>query len=373
MEDAYVASDHKLVSCQIAHVRHSTRRVPNKVGWTVPDAAKAVLQHEVESDLPLEEYTAFEDVFRSIDKELRPKSRLYSDPWKPELEALQAEHASSDDPMVRKQLARRIWILRKERMRVRPLENDSQDIKAGRFPRRIHPEHQMTHFNGTSNRAITAMWMGAILSFLAQWTLPDTPKPYIPLSDIPLPFTSDEVTSAIARLAPHRAPGVDQITPEMLWVLPAQAHQWLAALFTGIGMMTVAFPETWTIVKFLMLPKRPMADLPQHLRPIGLMSYVAKVYSSILASRLRLQLVLPEWIFSYRRYYQCVEVPFILQLIMEQSMAWNLGCEILKLDITKAYDSVSFPLLYIALLLLGASAGNAAATLRLLSSRKYIV
>eukprot|EP00971_Amphidinium_carterae_P301500 5990459-Amphidinium_carterae.1 len=54
-------------------------------------------------------------------------------------------------------------------------------------------------------------------------------------------------------------------------------------------------------------------------------------------------------------------------------MAWNLGCEILKLDLTKAYDSVGFVHLSAALRTLGASAGMVAAVLRLLCYRQYVV
>eukprot|EP00971_Amphidinium_carterae_P214208 4251017-Amphidinium_carterae.1 len=59
---------------------------------------------------------------------------------------------------------------------------------------------------------------------------------------------------------------------------------------------------------------------------------------------------LPPWVFAYRPGRQAAELYFSMFLFSEQSLQWRDPLVVAKLDVKKAYDSVSHRLLRDALL-----------------------
>ena len=175
------------------------------------------------------------------------------------------------------------------------------------------------------------------------------------LADLELPFSEEEVWNTIKILPSDKAPGPDGFTGRFYkacWpiikedIMLAVSAVWNRK-FVNLGVLNSAY--------ITLLPKKDGADQPKDFRPISLVHSFAKLITKMMANRLagRLQqMVSPiQSAFIKGRFIQdnFMLVQQTARLLHQQKQPRIL----LKLDISKAFDSVSWPFLLEVLQQLG--------------------
>ena len=175
------------------------------------------------------------------------------------------------------------------------------------------------------------------------------------LADLELPFSEEEVWNTIKILPSDKAPGPDGFTGRFYkacWpiikedIMLAVSAVWNRK-FVNLGVLNSAY--------ITLLPKKDGADQPKDFRPISLVHSFAKLITKMMANRLagRLQqMVCPiQSAFIKGRFIQdnFMLVQQTARLLHQQKQPRIL----LKLDISKAFDSVSWPFLLEVLQQLG--------------------
>ena len=175
------------------------------------------------------------------------------------------------------------------------------------------------------------------------------------LADLELPFSEEEVWNTIKILPSDKAPGPDGFTGRFYkacWpiikedIMSAVSAVWNRK-FVNLGVLNSAY--------ITLLPKKDGADQPKDFRPISLVHSFAKLITKMMANRLagRLQqMVSPiQSAFIKGRFIQDIFmlVQQTARLLHQQKQPRIL----LKLHISKAFDSVSWPFLLEVLQQLG--------------------
>jgi len=177
--------------------------------------------------------------------------------------------------------------------------------------------------------------------------LAELDMPNIPLHDLEVPFSEEEVWKTVKALPPDKAPGPDGFTGrfyKVCWqiikvdIMAAISAVW-SRKFTNFELLNSAFVT--------LLPKREDASSIKDYRPTSLVHSFAKLVTKILANRLAgylNQLVSPnQSAFIKGRFIldNFMLVQHTTKFLHQQKQARIL----LKLDITKVFDSVSWPFL----------------------------
>jgi len=175
------------------------------------------------------------------------------------------------------------------------------------------------------------------------------------LADLELPFSEEEVWNTIKILPSDKAPGPDGFTGRFYkacWpiikedIMLAVSAVWNRK-FVNLGVLNSAY--------ITLLPKKDGADQPKDFRPISLVHSFTKLITKMMANRLagRLQqMVSPiQSAFIKGRFIQdnFMLVQQTARLLHQQKQPRIL----LKLDISKAFDFVSWPFLLEVLQQLG--------------------
>ena len=175
------------------------------------------------------------------------------------------------------------------------------------------------------------------------------------LSILDAPFTEQEVLATVLNLPADKAPGPDGFTGrfyKVCWniikvdVLNAVSAIWCRN-FNNLDKVNSAY--------ITMIPKFDGADQVKDFRPISLVHSFAKLVTKILANRLAghlNELVSPnQSAFIKGRFIQ--DNFMLVQQTSRFLHQQNKACLLFKLDITKAFDSVSWPFLIEVLQALG--------------------
>uniref|UniRef100_A0A670J8Y1 Reverse transcriptase domain-containing protein n=1 Tax=Podarcis muralis TaxID=64176 RepID=A0A670J8Y1_PODMU len=99
------------------------------------------------------------------------------------------------------------------------------------------------------------------------------------------PVTTEEIIGLIQSLKSGKAPGADNIPPE---ILKANVEWWapvLAALFTSINQAAI-IPEDWGLAIIIPIFKKGNRTEPANYRPISLLSIISKLYAAHLCDKL---------------------------------------------------------------------------------------
>lgn len=159
------------------------------------------------------------------------------------------------------------------------------------------------------------------------------------------PITESELTQAIFRQNPKKAPGPDEITFDMWRRLLKYIAPWIKWLYqTSLDLGYV--PKLWRTARIVALKKPGKSDytLPKAYRPISLLPTISKGLESIVAARLSYlaekHFLLPTNHFGARKQRSCVQA---LDLLVEKIFeAWK-GKRVLSLvtfDVQGAFNGV---------------------------------
>uniref|UniRef100_A0A914XPG8 Reverse transcriptase domain-containing protein n=1 Tax=Plectus sambesii TaxID=2011161 RepID=A0A914XPG8_9BILA len=159
-----------------------------------------------------------------------------------------------------------------------------------------------------------------------------------------------EVKVAIKSLKNGKAPGVDQITAEMLKaggdVLARRLHTLLGVIWTAERV-----PEAWKKAIVVPILKKGDSRECKNYRGISLLSIVSKVFTKIIQSRLQKlrEQTSREEQAGFRPNRGCVDQIFALRQLMEEQIRCGKRLVIVFIDFKSAFDCIHWPSLWSAL------------------------
>ena len=179
--------------------------------------------------------------------------------------------------------------------------------------------------------------------------------PSFDLADLEAPFTEEEVWKTIKSLPADKAPGPDGFTGNFYQVCWPIIKPEIMAAISAVWSRKFNNFEVLNSAYITLLPKKDNATSIRDFRPISLVHSFAKLLTKLMANRLagRLdKMITPnQSAFIKGRFIldNFMLVQHTTKFLHQQKQARIL----LKLDITKAFDSVSWPFLLEVLQILG--------------------
>ena len=155
------------------------------------------------------------------------------------------------------------------------------------------------------------------------------------------PITQEEIIKAIKAQKNGKAPGQDNITPEVLKQDPVQSAGILHNLFQKIWEEETV-PEDWRNGYIVKLPKKGDLSVCGNWRGIQLLSVPSKIMARVILERIKgaVDEELREEQAGFRRNRSCADQIATMRIIIEQSMEWQSSLYINFIDFEKAFDSV---------------------------------
>lgn len=172
------------------------------------------------------------------------------------------------------------------------------------------------------------------------------------------PITLNEVQSAVQNLDKDKSPGEDGIMPILLKSLNETSLQTITKCFNNI-LNEGEFPDCWGNGVVIPIPKTEQASLPSQYRGITLLPILSKLFTAILATRIRdwaeRHQKLGDYQFGFRQGCQTVDAIFIVQTLFERSKVTKSSLFCCFVDFRKAFDSINHNKLWSKLSSLGIS------------------
>jgi hypothetical protein len=179
--------------------------------------------------------------------------------------------------------------------------------------------------------------------------------PSFDLSELDAPFSEDEVWRTISSLPSNKAPGPDGFTGKFYKVCWPIIKADLMAAISAVWSRKMGRLEMLNSAYITPLPKKEEATTIRDFRPISLVHSFAKLITKILANRLASKLdamVSPNQSAFIKGHF--IQDNFMLVQQTARFLHQRKQPRILlKLDITKAFDSVSWPFMLEVLRKLG--------------------
>lgn len=168
------------------------------------------------------------------------------------------------------------------------------------------------------------------------------------LDDLDTPFSVDEIWAAIKRLPARKAPGPDGFTAEFLWACWSTVRQDFVDVFQQLFEMRGKGFASLNQALLSLLPKRADASALNDYRPISLIHLVAKIFAKVLS--LRLAPKLDGLVSKSQNAFitgRSLHDNFVL-VKHSARLLHQLGAPriLLKLDLARAFDSLSWPFLF---------------------------
>jgi hypothetical protein len=172
--------------------------------------------------------------------------------------------------------------------------------------------------------------------------------PRLDLSDLEVIFTEEEVWKVIKEMPQDRAPGPDcfiGIFYQKAWsVIKHDVMAAILKLFVGDGKGFGRLNQAL----ITLIPKKEDAILVGDFRPISLVHSFSKLFSKLLANRLKFRL--GELITANQSAFvrgRCLHDNFILvRQLARKINSRREKCVLIKLDLTRAFDSISWAFLF---------------------------
>ena len=164
------------------------------------------------------------------------------------------------------------------------------------------------------------------------------------------PFTTQEIDEGIRRLGSNKAPDECGLVAEMLKHSNAGLREALLMLYNAV-LVGGDIPESWHTTSFIMLAKKIRAKAVGDFRPIASVRLLYKLFAYMLLGRVeqRLESEQPEEQHGFRANRRLEEHLLTATLVIEKTLAANCPLWIVSLDLSKAFDRVSWPALWKAL------------------------
>ncbi|XP_020188032.3 uncharacterized protein [Aegilops tauschii subsp. strangulata] len=167
------------------------------------------------------------------------------------------------------------------------------------------------------------------------------------LSELEAPFSPDEIREAIKKLPSGKAPGLDGFSTEFLCSCWDVIKHDLCDVFDKLYALNGRAFQRLNEALITLIRKRPDTASMFDYQPISLIHLIGKLFTKVLS--LRLAPRLGEMVSSNQSAFiagRSVHVNFILvQQTARQLHRLGLPRALLKLDIARAFDSVSWPFL----------------------------
>ena len=151
----------------------------------------------------------------------------------------------------------------------------------------------------------------------------------------------EEIKGAIRKLKNNKAPGIDNITGELLKAEIDTAAKWLKKIYDEIWEAEET-PKDWAKGLLITLPKKGDLTKCENWRGITLISIPSKILGHILIERIKKGLedkLRPEQA-RFRSGRRTSDQIFILKNIIEQCQEWQAPLYMNFVDFEKAFDSV---------------------------------
>ncbi|UYV67651.1 hypothetical protein LAZ67_5001489 [Cordylochernes scorpioides] len=163
-------------------------------------------------------------------------------------------------------------------------------------------------------------------------------------------ITLNEISKEISRIRHGKATGFDDIMNEAIEALPKDYLISLKDIFNRI-LRTSEFPTTWLISVIQPIFKNGDPDDPSNYRGIALLSNIAKLFTSILKSRLGSWIerrnIVPENQAGFRAAHSCQDHIFTLLSLIQMTLSRKRRkCYMFFVDLKKAFDTVPHSLLW---------------------------
>ena len=199
----------------------------------------------------------------------------------------------------------------------------------------------------TSTEEVIGQWKEHFEELLNPTNTPSIIEAELEADGGPSSITLVEVTEVVKQLHSGKAPGVDEIRPEMLKALGVEGLSWMTRLF-NIAWKSVTVPKEWQTGVVVPLFKKGDQRLCANYRGITLLSLPGKVYSKVLERRVR-PIVEPRI-----EEEQCGVGPdrgttdqlFTLARILEGAWEYAHPVYMCFVDLEKAYDRVPREILW---------------------------
>ena len=160
------------------------------------------------------------------------------------------------------------------------------------------------------------------------------------------PFTTQEIDEGIRRLGSNKAPDECGLVAEMLKHSNAGLREALLMLYNAV-LVGGDVPESWHTTSFIMLAKKIRAKAVGNFRPIASVRLLYKLFAYMLLGRVeqRLESEQPEEQHGFRANRRLEEHLLTATLVIEKTLAANCPLWAVSLDLSRAFDRVSWPVL----------------------------
>lgn len=182
-------------------------------------------------------------------------------------------------------------------------------------------------------------------------------------------FTDEEVSTVLAKLK-NSASGEDKITTDQVRAIPISSMTYYLNKLLELGEV----PASWTRMILITLPK-PGSDssIPANLRGICLQNKFRKIFTTLLTNRLFEFIAhkIPPTQCGFQPGRRTTENLFLLRTLHEQAVERQEDLYAAQIDLRRAFDTVSRPLLFDRLYALGVN-GRLISLLRLAYQRQEV-
>jgi hypothetical protein len=155
------------------------------------------------------------------------------------------------------------------------------------------------------------------------------------------PISKEEIKIAIQETKAGKAPGVDNINPEMIKANVNISAEILYPLFGNIW-KEEKIPQEWEMGLLVKIPKKGDLFNCDYWHGITLLSIPSKVFTRVILNRIKgeLETKLRKEQYGLIPQRSCTDLINVLRIIMEQSLEWNSPLYSAFVDFAKAFDSV---------------------------------
>ena len=191
------------------------------------------------------------------------------------------------------------------------------------------------------------------------------------------PTNADEIQSIICKLDPNKAPGLDNITNKLIKIIFLYDKDYLVRLF-NLVLFKVKIPKQWKIGKMIFFAKNNNTiRIPKDLRPITLIIGWCKIVEILFSIRIERKLneinFFSDLQFGFTKGRSTNDaIDHLVQNIKQkrQSYTYNL---LMSIDVSSAFDSVSWKLIITNLLNAGIEPKFVKAVETILMGRKCLI